>query len=129
MTSPIATAIDQTVEIKDREDAKRSSSVLCSAEPGAPVVVVSDAFESHTGYEPKDVIGRNLSFLQGKNTEPEAIEKFRHFIANGMAGLIQITNYRADGSEFKHECDFRPVRDSNETITHFIAIQRLLPVE
>jgi PAS domain S-box-containing protein len=127
MTLPIATAIDQTVEANDRADAKRSSSVLCSAEPGNPIVVVSDAFEAYTGYVARDVIGRNLSFLQGKNTEAEAVEKFRHFIANGLAGMIQITNYRADGSEFLHECDFRPVRDGNDNITHFIAIQRLLP--
>ena len=129
MTLPIATAIDQTVETKNRADAKRSSSVMCSAEPGTPLVAVSDAFESHTGYKPKDVIGRNLAFLQGKNTEPEAVEKFRHCIANGVAGLIRITNYRADGTEFVHECDFRPVRDNNDTITHFIAIQRLLSAE
>jgi PAS domain S-box-containing protein len=126
MTLPIHAAIDQTVEPDGRADAKRSSSVLCSSAPGTPVVIVSDAFEAHTGYKTSEVIGRSLSFLQGPNTEAEAVEKFRNLIANGEAGTVQITNYRADGSEFVHECDFRPVRDSQDVITHFIAIQTLL---
>lgn len=129
MTLPIESAINRTVELADQADAKRSSSVLCSAEPGTPIVVVSDAFEAHTGYKPKDVIGRNLSFLQGKNTEPEAVAKFKRMIAMGEAGRVQITNYRADGTEFMHECDFRPVRNSSDQVTHFIAIQRLLPLD
>ncbi|MEO9824547.1 MAG: PAS domain-containing protein [Paracoccaceae bacterium] len=126
MTLPIDAAIDQTIEPDAREEAKRSSSVLCSAAPGTPVVAVSDSFGAHTGYKPSEAIGRNLSFLQGPNTESEAVEKFRTLIANGEAGLVRITNYRADGSEFIHECDFRPVRDEQETITHFVTIQRLL---
>ena len=104
----------------------RASSVVCAAEPGTPVLFVSDAFEEHTGYSPNEAIGRNLSFLQGPETEPEAIEEFRRLIANNEAGIVRITNDRADGSIFRHECDFRPVIGSNDTVSHFIAIQRLI---
>ncbi len=126
MTLPIEAVIDQTIAPEDRAAARRSSSVLCAAEPGVPVVVVSEAFEMHTGYKPHEVVGRNLSFLQGPKTEPEAIEQFRYLISHGEAGLVRITNYRSDGTEFVHECDFRPVRDSQDVITHFIAIQTLV---
>ena len=118
--------IDRTVAPEEREDAKQHSSVVCLATPGTPVVYVSDAFEAHTGYPPRDVIGRNLSFLQGPDTEPESIQKFRDLIRNEESGMVRITNYRADGTKFMHECDFRPVRDKNERVTHFIAIQRLV---
>lgn len=126
MSLPIEAVIGQTVEFDAQADAKRSSSVLCSSAPGTPVVTVSDAFEAHTGYKSIEAIGRSLSFLQGPNTEPEAVEKFRSLIANGEAGTVRITNYRADGSEFIYECDFRPVRNSQDVITHFIAIQKLV---
>ncbi len=118
------TYIDRTVAPDERAEAKQRSSVVCLADGGNPVVFVSDAFEAHTGYAPREAIGQNLSFLQGPGTEPEAVEQFRTLIKNGEAGLVRITNYRADGTKFLHECDFRPVRDKNEKVTHFIAIQR-----
>ncbi len=125
MSLPIDDFIDRTIDPADREDAKRTSSVVCLATPGTPVIIVSDAFEAHTGYKPEEALGRNLSFLQGPNTEPEAVAEFRRLIKNGEAGLVRITNYRADGSKFIHECDLRPVRDSKNAVTHFVAIQRL----
>ena len=125
--SKIDSIIDQTVARGERAEAKSQSSVVCSAERGNPLVYVSEAFEQHTGYKPQDVVGKNLAFLQGPETETEAVERFRSLIKNEEAGLVRITNYRADGTKFLHECDFRPVRDKNENVTHFIAIQR--PVE
>lgn len=122
--SKINSYIDRTVEPEDRAEARTRSSVVCSAEPGNKVVYVSEAFEEHTGFSPSEAIGKNLAFLQGPDTEPGAVEKFRALIENEEAGLVRITNYRADGTKFLHECDLRPVRDKNENVTHFIAIQR-----
>ena len=117
--------IDRTIEPDQRENAKKHSSVVCTAATGNPVIYVSDAFEAHTGYSPEQAVGRNLGFLQGPDTEPEAVQRFKDLIRNEEAGLVRITNYRADGTKFLHECDLRPVRDKNDTVTHFIAIQRL----
>ncbi|MEM8803012.1 MAG: PAS domain-containing protein [Pseudomonadota bacterium] len=122
--SKIDSYIDQTVEPEGRAEARTRSAVVCSAEPGNKVMYVSDAFEEHTGYTPGDAIGKNLSFLQGPDTEAEAVAQFQKLIKEEVAGLVRITNYRADGTKFLHECDMRPVRDKDERVTHFIAIQR-----
>lgn len=122
--SKINKYIEQTVEPEDRAEARSRSSVVCSAEPGNKVVYVSDAFEEHTGFSPKQAIGQNLAFLQGPDTEADAIALFRKLIQNEEPGLVRITNYRADGTKFLHECDLRPVRGPDERVTHFIAIQR-----
>ncbi len=102
------------------------TAVICSAEPGNPVIYVSDAFETHTGYPREELIGRNLSLLQGPDTEPEAVDQFRYLISNKKAGTVQITNYRRDGSRFLHECEFRPVWASQDVVSHFVAVQRLV---
>lgn len=101
------------------------SAVICTADGGNRVVYVSEAFERHTGYPVAEALGRNLSFLQGPDTEPEAVGEFRRLISGGHAGTVRITNYRKDGSRFLHECEFRPVRDADGRVTHFVAIQRL----
>ena len=100
------------------------SAVICMADGGNRVVYVSEAFERHTGYPVAEALGRNLSFLQGPDTEPEAVREFRRLITGGLAGTVRITNYRKDGSRFVHECEFRPVRDADGRVTHFVAIQR-----
>jgi len=124
--SPVDGFLEQVVDKGDVDEAKRLSSVVCSAAKGTPVIYVSDAFEAHTGYAPHEAIGRNLSFLQGPKTEPDAVAKFRKLILEETAGVVRITNYRTDGSLFVHECDFRPVRNVHDDVTHFIAIQRLI---
>lgn len=108
----------------ESDDLRDHSAVICLAEPGVPVVYVSRSFEAHTGYAPEEAIGRGLSFLQGPETEPEAVQEFRRLITNGEAGKVRITNYRKDGTRFTHECELRPVRDTAGTVTHFIAVQR-----
>ena len=101
-----------------------NSAVVCLAAPGNQVVFVSPSFSKHTGYETEEAIGRNLSFLQGPKSEATAIEKFRTLIAEGRPGTVRITNYRKDGTEFVHEVEMRPVRNSADELTHFVAIQR-----
>lgn len=100
--------------------------VVCSAAPGNPLLFVSDAFEAHTGYSAGEVVGRNLSFLQGPETEPEAVDRFRELIRSCAPGRIRITNCRKNGTPFVHECEFRPVRDAAGELTHFVAVQRLV---
>lgn len=107
-----------------KTDVACNAAVICTTEPGNPVVFVSDAFEAHTGYAPADVVGRSLAMLQGKGTEPEAVQLFRDLINSAKPGKIRITNYRKDGTEFLHECELRPIFDADGTVTHFAAIQR-----
>ena len=74
--------IDRTVEPGERAEAKAHSSVVCSVERGNPVIYVSDAFQAHTGYSPSEAAGQSLAFLQGPETEPEAVKRFRDLIKN-----------------------------------------------
>lgn len=115
--------IKESLPTDYQERVRAFSSVICSARAGTPVIYVSPEFENHTGYMAAEVIGRTLSFLHGPETEPASIAKFRDLIATGTPGTVQITNYRKDGLPFKHECEMRPIRASDGTLTHFVAVQ------
>lgn len=116
--------IEDRLPPAERAEVEGESVVVCDAGPGNPVLFVSDAFEAYTGYPAVEVIGQNLSLLQGPASEASAVEQFRALMRDGQPGQVRITNYRKDGSQFLHECEFRPVRDAAGRITHFIAIQR-----
>jgi PAS domain S-box-containing protein len=122
--APFADFVEQRLDADARESLAGQSAIICSADRGNIVLYASEAFERHTGYPLAEAIGRNLSFLQGPDTEEDAVEEFRRLIRTGTAGMVRITNYRKDGTRFVHECEFRPVHDSTGKITHFITIQR-----
>ena len=108
----------------DAQAATEHSTVVCLATQNTPVLFVSKPFEAHTGYASHEVIGRNLSLLQGPETEQKAVERFSELIRNGEPGVVTITNYRKDGTKFVHACEMRPIFGAAGTVTHFVAIQR-----
>jgi PAS domain S-box-containing protein len=100
------------------------SIVLCHASGDNAVIDVSEAFEAHTGYSRADAVGRNLSFLQGPETEPEAVSRFRFLIETAQLGTVTITNYRKDGTPFRHCVEMRPIFSDDGTPLYFVAAQR-----
>jgi PAS domain S-box-containing protein len=111
---------DHQVDIDDGH----ISIVLCHAGGDNAVIHVSDAFEAHTGYDRSDIVGKNLSILQGPETEPEAVRRFRFLIETAQTGTVRITNYRKDGSAFRHAVEMRPIFSDNGEPLYFVAAQR-----
>jgi PAS domain S-box-containing protein len=101
-----------------------NSVVITEAGPGYPIIYVNPAFCELTGYGPHEVMGKSPSILQGPNTNEEVLKRLNQNIADGELFYGQAINYRKDGSEFMMEWKIAPIRDHNDEITHFLAIQR-----
>lgn len=91
--------------------------------PDMPVTYVNEAFTQITGYEPKDVIGRNCRFLQGTEKSQPALEALRNAIKRQEPGEFILRNYRKNGSVFHSKLQLAPVRNDEGIVTHFVAIQ------
>ncbi len=99
---------------------------ICIADPhlpGMPMVYVNQAFLTLTGYERKDVLGRNCRLLQGPETSEEAIEEIRQVIAKDEVKVVEILNYRKDGSTFWNALHIGPIRDPDGSISHYYGSQ------
>jgi PAS domain S-box-containing protein len=121
--TPLARLIDERTDRAVDIDDARVSIVLCDAGGDNAVIHVSGAFEAHTGYSRSDAVGRNLSFLQGPATEPDAVALFRRLIETVQVGTVTITNYRKDGTPFVHRVEMRPVLADDGTPLYFVAAQ------
>ncbi len=88
-----------------------------------PIIFANDAFLSLTGYARDDVIGRNCRFLQGPDTDPDAVTLLRQAVAAGEDVSIDILNYRKDGSTFWNALYLSPVRNAAGQIAFFFASQ------
>ena len=91
--------------------------------PDNPIVYANEGFERLTGYSRKDILGRNCRFLQGKDTERNAVDVVRKGIEDGITTTVELLNYRKDGTPFWNRLSITPVKSPSQTITHYIGVQ------
>jgi PAS domain S-box-containing protein len=91
--------------------------------PDNPIVYANEGFERLTGYSREDILGRNCRFLQGKDTEPDAVSVIRKGIDDGSAITVELLNYKKDGTAFWNRLSITPVKSPSQTITHYIGVQ------
>lgn len=93
--------------------------------PGGPTIrYVNPAFEEMTGYGADEVIGSRPSVLQGPGTDRQVLDRIRAQIIDGHPVTDETVNYRKDGTPFIVEWNIAPVRDDEDDITHWVAVQR-----
>ncbi len=113
------------LELKDRalDVAAEGVTIADARRPSRPLIYVNEGFERMTGYTAEEVLGRNCRFLQGPGTGADAIAEIRAALSADSECLVEILNYRKDGSPFWNRLSITPVRDAAGEVTHFIGIQ------
>lgn len=92
-------------------------------QPDNPIVAVNDAFCLLTGYDRRDVVGRNCRFLAGPATEPGGRAALRLAVANGHPTMAELVNYRKDGSPFRNAVMIAPILDAAGSVALFYGSQ------
>ncbi|WP_238475089.1 ATP-binding protein [Azospirillum cavernae] len=77
--------------------------------PDMPLVYCNRAFLEMTGYEAREVVGRNCRFLQGPDTDPATIAEIRAAMAEARPTSVEILNHRKDGAPFWNALSLRPI--------------------
>ena len=96
-------------------------------QPDNPICAVNDAFERLTGYRSDEILGRNCRFLRGPDSEPEAITALRQAVADARPVMVEILNYRRDGSAFRNAVMVAPILGDDGLPLHFIGSQMEVP--
>jgi PAS domain S-box-containing protein len=92
-------------------------------EPDNPIIFCNEAFQKLSGYDRGEIIGRNCRFLQGPETDPEAVAKVRQAIQSKTNIDIDLLNYRKDGSTFWNALYLSPVRNDEGEVQFYFASQ------
>ncbi|WP_432570195.1 diguanylate cyclase domain-containing protein [Kineococcus sp. SYSU DK005] len=93
-------------------------------QPDQPLVYVNRAFEQLAGYRFEELIGRNCRFLQGPDTDQEAISRLRAAIVEGREVRETLLNYRGpQRTPWWNEIYMAPVLDAEGRVVQYIGVQ------
>ncbi len=118
-------AITDELRVRDSAIAAAANGIVIADArlPDAPLIYTNEAFLQMTGFPREEVIGYNCRFLQGPDTDPNAISELREAVQKGRKCQVQILNYRKDGTPFWNEVTVSPVRNAQDVVTHYVGIQ------
>jgi PAS domain S-box-containing protein len=91
--------------------------------PDNPIEIANAAFSALTGYAELDIVGRNCRFLAGGSTEDRDTEEIRSAIRARRSALVDILNYRRDGTPFRNGVMITPLFDAEGKLAWFLGSQ------
>lgn len=88
-----------------------------------PLEIANPAFCALTGYAEQEIVGRNCRFLAGSATEPWLSERISGAIRDRRPVLVDILNYRRDGTPFRNGVMVTPLFDAEGQLEWFLGSQ------
>lgn len=88
-----------------------------------PIIACNSAFIELTGYAEHEIVGRNCRFLAGPATEPWLTDTIRGGVRAHRPVLVEILNYKRDGTPFRNAVLVAPIYDDNGELEFFLGSQ------
>eukprot|EP01134_Creolimax_fragrantissima_P006868 CFRG6868T1 len=92
------------------------------AEGRFPIAFVNSQWTNITGYTCQESVGRNVEFLNGKNTEKKLSELHADAMEHGKSLQTTMISYKKGGIPFTDHLYLYPVFDKKGTLRFFIRI-------
>ncbi|MCX6899578.1 MAG: response regulator [Verrucomicrobia bacterium] len=125
----LATVRDVTEHRKSEEQLRLRDSALNATVNGVliadnrgKIVWVNPSFTELTGYSAKEALGQSMRLAMSGPEDHETYEKLLAAVQNGESWRGEVVNQRKDGAAYSEEMTVTPVRDNQNTVTHFIAV-------
>ncbi|BBC71130.1 histidine kinase [Altererythrobacter sp. B11] len=99
---------------------------VCLTDPNQkddPIVFCNEAFQQLTGYRADEIVGRNCRFLQGPGTDQAQVGKIREAISAEEVAVVELLNYRKDGTSFWNTLHLGPIYDEEGRLKYFFGSQ------
>lgn len=106
------------------EVAKQTTNGVVITDENGFVIWINEAFTDITGYTLTEVFGKKPGLLlQGENTDPDTIQKMHHALSRHEEFDVEVLNYSNTGDPYWVRVICTPLKDQNDTLKGFIAVQ------
>jgi PAS domain S-box-containing protein len=95
-------------------------------DPGPRILYANPAFTRETGYSLEEVVGKTPRILQGPETDRAALDTIRAGLEKWQPVVVELVNYKKDGTKFWVELSIVPVADEAGWYTHWVSVQRVV---
>ena len=92
-------------------------------QPHNPIIYVNEGFVRITGFSREEILGQNCRFLQGEGTNLQSIDLIRQAVRQQREVIVELLNYRKDGTPFWNRLSITPLKDSSGKTTHYVGVQ------
>ena len=115
-----ATPIDEEYYFEDKV-------IISQTDLHGEITYVNKAFREVSGYTQGELIGKPHSIVRHPDMPQTIFSSMWKTLKNGETWNGVIKNLRSDGRFYWTEEEILPIRDNNEQITGYIAVQRSAP--
>ncbi|MBF0421646.1 MAG: response regulator [Magnetococcales bacterium] len=115
-------AAQESIRLLSQAVDQSSSDIMITNREGYIIYVNPKCIES-TGFAREELINNKPGVIRSGNTPASVYETMWQSIVNGQTWRGELHNRRKDGSLFWEYAVISPVRDSDGTITHYLAIK------
>jgi len=131
-TPPVFVAFARDIDDRLRMESElRKLAQAVEQSPGSIVITnlkaeieyVNEAFLEATGYNRREIIGKNPNILNSGNTPPETFKAMWAALTSGQAWQGEFFNRDKHGKEYIEHAIVAPIRSPNGTITHYVAVK------
>lgn len=88
-----------------------------------PIIAANQQFEHMTGYTEAELLGVNCRILAGPETSPAHSAVLSRAVETGTPRVVEMVNYRKDGSKFVNAVMIAPIHGEDGEVTHFVGSQ------
>ena len=127
----IVAVVRDITDRKKSENALRKLSLAVEQSPESIVITdvaacieyVNEAFVRSTGYGMAEMIGKNSRLLKSGKTPPETFQSMWKALTQGLPWKGELINKKKDGTEYTEFAIITPLRQSDGSISHYVAIK------
>jgi PAS domain S-box-containing protein len=123
VTAAKRTAEQLRIQARSLEAAGTGIVITDARRPDHPIVYVNSAFERLTGFDRREVIGKNCRILNRLARDQPELDEVRRALEEGRSCTVVLKNHAKDGRLFWNELTLSPVLDEKGAPTHYIGIQ------
>ncbi|MBA2657349.1 MAG: EAL domain-containing protein [Tatlockia sp.] len=120
MTQRVMSEDEKRIRERAIEASTHGVAIIDITKPNHPIIYANKAFELISGYLKKQLIGKNITYLQGVKTDLTNLNRLEVAITERREEKVELESYRKNGEIFWCQLSISPIENSFKKVSHYV---------